>query len=187
MMRQASRARRRTSAARKVDNSGTDAGRDRRLHARRPDFGFVGVMDPRGCWWSQAGSNRRPLACHASALPAELWPHLLPRERGGSRIVRRVAAPRGRRSSKGEPVRGARVWHISLRASSAPRRIFTGIGMRGPTAPTERLPERAAPPLRSTSSGYLHRRRNLFLMGSAYHPDGSSFAWHSGIEREWPR
>ncbi len=26
-------------------------------------------------WWSQPGSNRRPLACHASALPAELWPH----------------------------------------------------------------------------------------------------------------
>src|ERR1700738_1110574 len=25
-------------------------------------------------WWSQAGSNRRPLACHATALPAELWP-----------------------------------------------------------------------------------------------------------------
>ena len=29
--------------------------------------------DP-GNWWSQTGSNRRPLACHASALPAELWP-----------------------------------------------------------------------------------------------------------------
>jgi hypothetical protein len=28
-------------------------------------------------WWSQAGSNRRPLACHASALPAELWPRHL--------------------------------------------------------------------------------------------------------------
>jgi hypothetical protein len=25
-------------------------------------------------WWSQAGSNRRPLQCHCSALPAELWP-----------------------------------------------------------------------------------------------------------------
>ena len=25
-------------------------------------------------WWSQTGSNRRPLACKASALPAELWP-----------------------------------------------------------------------------------------------------------------
>ncbi len=25
-------------------------------------------------WWSQGDSNPRPLACHASALPAELWP-----------------------------------------------------------------------------------------------------------------
>ncbi|CAN0579896.1 unnamed protein product, partial [Laminaria digitata] len=23
-------------------------------------------------WWSQSESNRRPLACHASALPTEL-------------------------------------------------------------------------------------------------------------------
>ena len=23
-------------------------------------------------WWSQAGSNRRPLQCHCSALPTEL-------------------------------------------------------------------------------------------------------------------
>ncbi len=28
-------------------------------------------------WWSQAGSNRRPLQCHCSALPTELWPRLL--------------------------------------------------------------------------------------------------------------
>ena len=27
-------------------------------------------------WWSQSGSNRRPPACKAGALPAELWPHL---------------------------------------------------------------------------------------------------------------
>ena len=27
-----------------------------------------------GNWWSQAGSNRRPPACKAGALPAELWP-----------------------------------------------------------------------------------------------------------------
>ena len=25
-------------------------------------------------WWSQTGSNRRPEACKATALPAELWP-----------------------------------------------------------------------------------------------------------------
>ena len=28
-------------------------------------------------WWSQAGSNRRPPACKAGALPAELWPRHL--------------------------------------------------------------------------------------------------------------
>ena len=26
-------------------------------------------------WWSQTGSNRRPDACKAPALPTELWPH----------------------------------------------------------------------------------------------------------------
>ena len=34
----------------------------------------------RGYWWSQSGSNRRPLPCHGSALPAELWPHAEPRK-----------------------------------------------------------------------------------------------------------
>ena len=34
----------------------------------------------RGDWWSQSGSNRRPLPCHGSALPAELWPHSERRE-----------------------------------------------------------------------------------------------------------
>src|SRR6202049_3066651 len=28
-------------------------------------------------WWSQGGSNPRPLACHASALPTELWPRAM--------------------------------------------------------------------------------------------------------------
>ena len=28
----------------------------------------------RQCWWSQTGSNRRPHACKARALPTELWP-----------------------------------------------------------------------------------------------------------------
>jgi hypothetical protein len=27
-----------------------------------------------GGWWSQTGSNRRPHACKARALPTELWP-----------------------------------------------------------------------------------------------------------------
>ena len=28
----------------------------------------------RSVWWSQTGSNRRPHACKARALPTELWP-----------------------------------------------------------------------------------------------------------------
>jgi hypothetical protein len=29
-------------------------------------------------WWSQTGSNRRPEACKATALPTELWPRSIP-------------------------------------------------------------------------------------------------------------
>ena len=32
-------------------------------------------------WWSQTGSNRRPHACKARALPTELWPRLKTRRR----------------------------------------------------------------------------------------------------------
>ena len=39
-------------------------------------------------WWSQAGSNRRPPACKAGALPAELWPQFLYLLIGGSGWIR---------------------------------------------------------------------------------------------------
>src|SRR5580693_118768 len=51
----------------------------RSYELRRARFDFF----LRGCatrslkgeaWWSQTGSNRRPHACKARALPAELWP-----------------------------------------------------------------------------------------------------------------
>src|SRR5215472_18968674 len=32
------------------------------------------LLDEKPDWWSQTGSNRRPPACKAGALPAELWP-----------------------------------------------------------------------------------------------------------------
>ncbi len=32
------------------------------------------ILFNRQHWWSQSGSNRRPPACKAGALPAELWP-----------------------------------------------------------------------------------------------------------------
>ena len=36
-------------------------------------------------WWSQTGSNRRPEACKATALPTELRPHIHPARSGNRR------------------------------------------------------------------------------------------------------
>ncbi len=41
----------------------------RKLLIRSNDKKFLNAR-----WWSQTGSNRRPPACKAGALPAELWP-----------------------------------------------------------------------------------------------------------------
>ena len=50
---------------------------------RRARFASPCVAAPRvaegEAWWSQTGSNRRPHACKARALPAELWPLILRR------------------------------------------------------------------------------------------------------------
>jgi hypothetical protein len=35
------------------------------------------LVFPIAGWWSQTGSNRRPHACKARALPTELWPRLV--------------------------------------------------------------------------------------------------------------
>jgi hypothetical protein len=40
----------------------------------RIDWTLSGPIGGKSNWWSQAGSNRRPPACKAGALPAELWP-----------------------------------------------------------------------------------------------------------------
>ena len=43
----------------------------------RTDTNFISsdeLQDPD--WWSQTGSNRRPPACKAGALPTELWPRI---------------------------------------------------------------------------------------------------------------
>src|SRR5215472_5900128 len=55
-------------------------------------------------WWSQAGSNRRPLACHASALPAELWPLRPFRKQWASPFrIRPTRAPLAERASRTDP------------------------------------------------------------------------------------
>ena len=57
-----------------------------RCQCRSPNETSLGVLQTvildRENWWSQTGSNRRPHACKARALPTELWPLL------GNRIRR---------------------------------------------------------------------------------------------------
>jgi hypothetical protein len=57
--------------------------------ALRPERKLVCFRDRAGEWWSQTGSNRRPHACKARALPTELWPLLNERrlQLGASRGV----------------------------------------------------------------------------------------------------
>ena len=62
------------------------------------------------CWWSRTGSNRRPEACKATALPTELRP--LTRPCGHLRDIRRVKhhtpRPRPRPGDRSPPRRSAR-------------------------------------------------------------------------------
>src|SRR5690242_13987990 len=41
-------------------------------------------------WWSQTGSNRRPPACKAGALPTELWPRSAERVQPQLRVGREL-------------------------------------------------------------------------------------------------
>ena len=56
---------------------------DVRYHAPSGDLAASRGCERRSCgraenpaWWSQTGSNRRPPACKAGALPTELWPRI---------------------------------------------------------------------------------------------------------------
>ena len=72
------------------------------------------VEEDPGClrgegWWSQPGSNRRPQACKASALPTELWPRSQDRL---SRCARRLVGP-GRVERPTSRLSGVRSNHLS--------------------------------------------------------------------------
>ncbi len=59
-------------------------------------------------WWSQTGSNRRPHACKARALPTELWPRRKTedrRQRDGRCLSSRLSADSIRRPEPGGPGR----------------------------------------------------------------------------------
>jgi hypothetical protein len=61
-------------------------------------------------WWSQPGSNRRPQACKARALPTELWPRFIRdprRARGSASLGRRRKSGWIERPSPAVPALGA--------------------------------------------------------------------------------
>ena len=75
----------RRTAPPSIDNETSKA---RHMHAFQKNFSYTqqdigthhrhGQQYTQARWWSQAGSNRRPPACKADALPAELWPQAFP-------------------------------------------------------------------------------------------------------------
>ena len=76
-------------------------------------------------WWSQTGSNRRPHACKARALPAELWPR--------NQKTKRLSKARRRLAAMPDTLR------IVLRgtATRSQRRSVVGLGRL--ELPTSRL------------------------------------------------
>jgi hypothetical protein len=80
-------------------------------------------------WWSQTGSNRRPHACKARALPAELWPQT--GERSDRRSVIGPSSPYG--------LRRARFVFVSLRGCATRSRRRSVVGLGRLELPTSRL------------------------------------------------
>ena len=76
---------------------------------------FVCATHPRfvpSNWWSQSGSNRRPPACKAGALPAELWPLKWDRVDGSTLPI---LVGLGGLEPPASPLSGVRSNHLSYR------------------------------------------------------------------------
>ena len=62
-----------------IEHTARRTARPRPIGLRRGSLRYDRLAEPKLAsasegWWSQTGSNRRPHACKARALPAELWP-----------------------------------------------------------------------------------------------------------------
>ena len=107
-------------------------------------------------WWSQTGSNRRPHACKARALPTELWPRQI-RLRAKSKLVGlgRLELPTSRLSSarsnqlsyKPKPI--ARPGLLALEPVNQSLKLRRGAQPGGSSFREERETKTAAHPARS--------------------------------------
>src|SRR5882757_6456022 len=130
-------------------------------------------------WWSQTGSNRRPHACKARALPAELWPRTRRRmlfTRSPSLALRRSSL-RSRRACRAEAAEQRRLVGLgrlelpTSRLSSArsnqlsykPLTLFLKKGSGPAHAQPAKLPEashKRSPGACSSAKKEKRRRRN---------------------------
>ena len=108
----------------------------------------VFISGKTGSWWSQSGSNRRPQACKASALPTELWPHWI---KPFAMVGRVGVEPTTSRLS------GVRSNHLSYRPpQSGTHRSTTLMGPSFASRPNgrrRREPAQAALPVRGAFPG----------------------------------
>ncbi len=76
-------------------------------------------------WWSQPGSNRRPPACKAGALPAELWP---PRNKDACSTHTTTVVGLGRFELPTSPLSGVRSNQLSYRPDVGCVSLAPGLG-----------------------------------------------------------
>src|SRR5579872_3867713 len=111
----------RIDVSRTMSVTGQSAARLRSCEPRRARVSFSCVAAPRiangKTWWSQTGSNRRPHACKARALPAELWPRNQ-KTNASRRLLRRFSIEK-RKRTRSEVVGLGRLELPTSRLSSA--------------------------------------------------------------------
>ena len=110
--------------------------------------------EPCTAWWSLSGSNRRPQACKASALPTELWPHWI---KPLAMVGRVGVEPTTSRLS------GVRSNHLSYRPPHSPAGLMAAGGV-------SQL--RLHSPQPFLGSGSVSRMKG--------HEDGGNVLWNGG-------
>src|SRR6201985_2659591 len=106
-------------------------------------------------WWSKTGSNRRPPACKAGALPTELWP------RSAERVQHQVGGASGEVVGLGRlelptsRLSSARSNQLSYKPKTRPRPRMCGVATR----PGERPTWRAIGACRHDRAAHMARAR----------------------------
>ena len=83
------------------------------------DGSWPWTREHQASWWSLSGSNRRPEACKATALPAELRPHV-------AQTSSTIMVGLGRLERPTSPLSGVRSNHLSYRPSRTDEQSLTG-------------------------------------------------------------